>query len=272
MSKAKTNAAQPLMENDHVRELLSILKENSVSTKDLLEVLGAVTAMERRLAAATEELATVRQELAALRETGHRPARRALQNTADAMERGLSAAKEQLAQIKAAVVEGCKNAVAAFKEKGVTALHNLAAFFHIKEGLQSMRGALEVSVRASEKGIDTIRRISGAYHEAGRRVQNVGRVLADKEVLAEAEPSGKLAKVLEAPFVREKAGCESILRDIGSALAGLARLEAAAAKIHDSKAEKPSVLKAIREHQEKPAQAKGDVPAPAKSKAQEASI
>ena len=63
MAKTKT-IAEPLLENEHVKELLAVLRENnSPSTKDFLAVLNQVGAIEKQLDAAVKELAAMRQEL-----------------------------------------------------------------------------------------------------------------------------------------------------------------------------------------------------------------
>ena len=78
MAKTKTTA-EPILENEHVKELLAILRENnSSSTKDFLSVLNQVGAMEKQLDAAVKELAAMRQELKTAQEQNH-PVKTALQ-------------------------------------------------------------------------------------------------------------------------------------------------------------------------------------------------
>lgn len=49
MAKTKTTNA-PILENEHVKELLAVLRENnSPSTKDFLALLNQVNAMEKSL-------------------------------------------------------------------------------------------------------------------------------------------------------------------------------------------------------------------------------
>lgn len=273
MAKRKTVAALPLMENEHVKELLGVMKENSLNTKDLLEVFGYVGKLEGQLVTMSGELSAIRQELADIRDAQEHPAKHALENTAQTMEKTISGMSARLEEVKTNIIEGCKNAVAAFKEKGISALSNLASFFHIKDGLQSMKEGLEGNIRTSDKAIARIESISDTFHEAGRRVQNMGRALADKELLEDAKPSGKLANLLEAPFRREKESYKNALQDVNKAISGLERLEAAAEKVKDSRSEKkPSVRAQIKEHQEKAGQEKRDAPAAQKTKAKEAAL
>lgn len=60
----KRRNKQLLVENEYVKELLAVLKENpSPSGKDFAEMVAHVGELESRLAEAVEELKTMRQEL-----------------------------------------------------------------------------------------------------------------------------------------------------------------------------------------------------------------
>ena len=60
----KRRNKQLLVENEYVKELLAVLKENpSPSGKDFAEMIAHVGELENRLAEAVEELKTMRQEL-----------------------------------------------------------------------------------------------------------------------------------------------------------------------------------------------------------------
>ena len=273
MNETSTNTTtMPLEVNEHVAELLAILKENSRNADDLYDVLGYVDKLESQLVTLSGELSVIRDELAAVRDVQDHPAKHALESAAERMENTISTLHEKLSEIKANIIEGCKNAVTAFKENGITALSNLASFFHIGDGLQSIKKNLEGNIRSCDKTIAMVESISDAYHEAGRRLKNVGRALTDKEPFAEASPSGKVAKFFEAPARREKASYEVALGDVNKAIAGLERLEATAEKIQDSRAEKKSVKSQIKQHQQKTAQEKKEAPAVEKPKAKEASL
>lgn len=269
MSKKKTVQTAALQDNEHVKELLALLKENSVSAKDVLEVLDYVGSMESNLTKLAAELSSVRRELADMRNIQEHPAKHAFENAARTMEKNISVMQERINGIKESIIESCKNAVTAFKEKGIEALSNLASFFHIKEGFLSLRENLESNIRSSDKAIERIEAVSDAYHEAGRRIKNVGRALADKELIEDAKPSGKLANLLEAPFRREKESYTHALRDVNKTIDRLERLEASAEKVRDSRT---SVIANIREHKEQSARSKPDAPTAVKNKVKEASL
>ena len=65
MPKKKAPTVEtPITENEYVKELLALLKENqSPAGKELLEAIGHVSEMEKQLASAVDELKAMRQDL-----------------------------------------------------------------------------------------------------------------------------------------------------------------------------------------------------------------
>ena len=145
--------------------------------------------------------------------------------------------------IRDSIISGCKQALTDFKERGTAALDDLARFFHLKQGLLSMQKATESAIQLDSQAIKKIETVSAEYHEAGRHLKNAGRALMGKEAVQEAKPMGKLAKTIAAPYKADRA-CHLAMRNtIQKALSGLERLEQAA--------QKPSILKTMREQNEK---------------------
>lgn len=154
-----------------MKELLALLKENqSPAGKELLEAIGHVSEMEKQLASAVDELKAMRQELQGLQEQNH-PLKAALQKSVKALEANVATLRERLAELKGAVIEGCKNTLAAVKERGIGALDSAARFFHVKPGLESLRNTINDGIKADEKAISRIEAVSAEYHEAGRHLK-----------------------------------------------------------------------------------------------------
>jgi len=255
----------PLRENEHVRELLVILKENQAEAKELRELLGYVGAMERQLDAAVNELQSMRRELNDMREARDHPVATSLRNAVREMEVKVGAARERLEALKDSIVQGCREAVAAFKEKGISALNNLAGFFKLKSGLEALRDNLSAGMESAEKSIAKIESVSKEYHEIGKHVKNLGRAMAGKETVQDAKPVGKLAKALEAPFKSDLASLTSAKKLAEAAIGKLEKLERAA--------EKPSVLENIHAFQREQAdRTKREAPAAEKQKRLEPSL
>ena len=251
--------AVPLLENEYVKELLAIMEANDTpGRRDLLAVLAQVGAMERQLNAAVTELAALRRELNAAREQAH-PVKTALQNTGAALEKNVADLRDKLSTVKQNVIDGCKNAVDTFKEKGISALVNIARFFKVRPMLEDMRGELSNGIRADRAAMVKIKAISTEYHEAGRHIKNMGRTLMGKESVSDAKPLGKLAKSLEVPFKAELSCLSAMKRSVETALSRLAALERAAER-------KPSVQKTIKTFHEQIAQKQESVPDTEKSR------
>ncbi len=249
---AEQNAV-PLMENEHVKELLAIMEANNMpDRRDLLAVLNQVSAMEKQLNAAVAELAAMRRELNKARKQFH-PVKTALQIVVEKLDENVAALRERLDAVKQNVIQGCKNAVDAFREKGIVALDNIARFFKIRPMLESMRDDLGKSIRFSEATISNIELVSTEYHEAGLHIKNMVRAMAGKEAIQDAKSVGKLAKALEAPFKAGHSCLSSMKKSLETALSRLAVLEQAAER-------KPSIRKTMQTLNEQIAQGKKDAP------------
>jgi hypothetical protein len=229
MGKPKQSA--PLAENEHVKELLAILDAHkSPGAADLRVMLRSAARMEEQFAAAVSELAAVRRELNAIREENH-PMRKVLQSAVAAMQTHVSKLREQIDTLKEDIIEGCKNTLAAFKERGAAALDGIAKFFKVKPALEAIAKSCDLAAKDNAKRIDTIERVSREYHKAGRHLRNIGRAFAGKELIAAAKRPGRAARAAEAPLKAVRA-CNLAMRDAArDAAKSLSRLEKAADKL-----------------------------------------
>ena len=240
MPKKKAPAVEmPIAENEYVKELLALLKENqSPAGKELLEAIGHVPEMEKQLASAVDELKAMRQDLEKMKNP---PLKSALQKSIVVLQYRILALRDSLAELKAGIIEGCKNTLAAVKERGISALDHAARFFHIKPGLTALRNNINEGIQADEKAISRIEAVSAEYHEAGRHLKNIGRALMGKEAVQEAKAPGKLAKTVQAPYRAERACFLAARNSLDKAVASLERLERTAER-------QPSILKTMQEH------------------------
>ena len=182
----KQKAAQPIAENEYVRELLALMKANKMpGAKDLAAVIGQVTAMERHMADMVQELATMREELAEAQRQNH-PIINALQKAVIALQAQVLEMRERIAVMKLDIVNGCRDALTAVRDKGLSALRNVADFFKLRPALEAVRGNIDKGIREDDRAISMIANISAEYHKAGRAVKNIGRAVVGKETIAEA--------------------------------------------------------------------------------------
>jgi antirestriction protein/regulator of replication initiation timing len=247
----------PIKENEHVKELMGIMETNNLpGAKDLAYVIKYVGAMEQQLDIAAKELKAMRQELAAMREENSQD-KAALKDVISALETNNKTLRNRVEDLKEHIVNGCKNAVAAFKEKGLSALRNVAEYFKIRPSLEALRDSLDKSILRDDTAIIKIEAISAEYHEAGRHLKNVGRFIVGKDAILEAKPSGKLAKAMEAPYRADQACCMAMRSCVSNAIRGLERLE--------NTERKPSIMKQYADAAKEAAAANAALSAPAKS-------
>ena len=251
-------SSEPLAENEHVKELFSILKDNNKDAAGLSALINHVKGMEDFVKQAESKIADMKCQLDEMKEIQNHPIKTALQNTIKALETKVAEIKEQISVIKDNIIEGCKNAVAAFKEKGAAALDKLTSFFRVKTCLEKIQKSCDSSIRTCNKTITGIENFSKQYHTAGRALKNMARIAVGKDPIDAVKESGKLAKAFSAPARAEKACMEGIRQSAASMIGKLDKLEQSAdvkrgdkAVAAQPKAKKPSLMERLNENNEK---------------------
>ena len=220
-------AAAPLLGEPAVQELLAVMAEhNAPGQKDLLAMLQQIAGMEKQLGAAVEELAAMRRELAEAERQRH-PIANTLRKAVIVMQAQVLDLRDKLGQLKTAVIDGCKKAVAAFREQGVSALAHTADFFHVRPALESIGRELDKSIAQDNKAITAIETASKEYHEAGFHLKNALRAVTGREPMTEPKGPGAISRVLSAPFRAERTLFTTMKTKTAGALKRLERLEEA---------------------------------------------
>ena len=176
-----------------MRELLSVMAaNNSPGQWDMAVMLQQIAGLEKQLNAAVTELAAMRRELSEARES---PVKRTLDKTVKTLEKNVATLRERLDGLKQAVVDGCKKALAAFREQGVSALAHTAEFFHIRPALETVGRELDRAIAQGEKALSVVDTASREYHEAGLHLKNVLRAVTGREPVAAPKGPGALARL-----------------------------------------------------------------------------
>jgi hypothetical protein len=246
----------PLAENEHVKELLGILRENGKDDTGLTALINHVGEMENFVKLAESRIADMKAQLDEMKEVQDHPVRHALQNTIKALETKIVEIKEQIKELKNNIIEGCKNAVGAFKEKGAAVLDRLASFFNIKGFLSSINKNIDESIMLDDKAMAKIESFSKEYHETGRHLKNMGRVLIGKPPIDVAKESGKLAKAVSLPYKAHKTIQLKMKTGVIAMIGSLARLEQRTtanreAKMATSGEKKPSLARKLKVNKER---------------------
>jgi len=252
----------PLQENRYVTELLSILRDNGKDASVFTALLNHVNEMEGFIKRAEDTIASMKPQLAEMKEVQNHPVKNALRNAIKALEQKVADIKERLSEIKGNIVEGCKNAVAAFKEKGVAALDKLASFFGVKEFLQNWKKEIDSGIRADDKAIAKIEAFASEYHSAGNAIKNMARVAVGKQPINAKREAGKLAKTIAAPYRAQKATLTGLRKSVENAITKLEQLEntASAKRAERTETKKPSLLAQLQENKAIVEQSKRDPP------------
>ena len=157
--------SQPIAENEQVKELLALLKDNNTpGYEEFSKLIEHVTGMEQRLLEATEELKAVRQEMQGLQ---NHSLKDALQKSYTAMEANISVMRHRLSELKGQIINGCRNILADFRERGTVALNGITQFLHVRPVLESIQSAAEKSMQASNRAVARIDAFSTEYHKWG---------------------------------------------------------------------------------------------------------
>ena len=145
---------QPISENGPVQEFLALLKENNpAGYQEFSKLIESVSLMESRLAVAVGELEAMRGDLQKMQ---NHSLKAALQNACRSMEDNISLMQQRLAEVKEKIVEGCKNVLADFKERGTVALNGIARFLHLRPALEAVRQSAEYNQKENSQSMAKI--------------------------------------------------------------------------------------------------------------------
>ncbi len=231
-------------ENEQVKALIVLLMEKDpAGGRELEELAGQVASMERRLDAALEELGAMRQKI---QEVQDRSLKAMLQKNCKALEGNVDAMRQRILELKGQVIEGCKNILKDFADRGAVALNGVSRFLRLKPALEAVQAAAEKTVQSSDRAVSRIDAFSTEFHEAGRHLKNMGRSIQGRPAQAETKENGRIAEAFKGAFKIERAFASAIGENAGLSLNVLARLE--------QRAEcRPSVLAVMREQAAKAA-------------------
>lgn len=271
----------PVQENQAVQEFMKLLMENRPDKgRDYSMMLFQMDNMAGRLEAALNELQTVKQQLAEVRES---PTKKFISRAVSAVENRIHAMQECLSNMKDRIVESAKQAVEGFKQKGVEALDKAVSALHIKDELEAIQQNVSESISDVKQSIGKIETIGHELRSVGGHIKNVGRAVTGKEQqLVDGGTEGRFQAAILAPLRMENKILGQLNNMALAAIGGVERLEQAAGREPeqpeeaepeelDAEPEKPAVEEkkpsVLKDLQEKKAQAAArPAPTPDKEK------
>jgi cell division protein FtsB len=268
----------PLAKNEYVQELYSILQDHGRDTTGLSALIGHVSEMEDFVKRAEDKITDMKSQLAEMKEAQNHPVKTALQKAIKSLENTVAVMKAQIRDLKNSVIDGCKQAVQAFKERGISALDKLASFFHIKGAFKAIDKTAQANIAVCDRGIAHQTAYYAELYKASRAIRNMGRLLIGKEPLPSQSETRRLEKVATAPYRAEKAVNVKISELANDAIKAFERLEAATEAKRDNshrtvlpvREKKPKLLEELRDAQQLVAERKLEMPVPERVKVKEA--
>ncbi|MDR0818463.1 MAG: DpnD/PcfM family protein [Oscillospiraceae bacterium] len=245
------NGSVPFAENEYVKGLYTLLRENGRDTTGLSALLGYCEGIQDLLKSAEDRFAQMNSQLDDIKEIQNNPLKAALRSSVRAQEEKIAEVSKRLAEMKASIIEGCKNVVAAFKNTGVSALNNIASFFNIKSGLQDIKRDINHSIVDCVNTINKIDRFSREYHETGRHLKNMARIAVGRQPVSKKKAAGKLARIISAPYRAEKAGLLKIKKTVNAAIMKLEQLEFTASVKQAEREIKPMLSERLKTNLER---------------------
>jgi len=262
-------AGTPLLDNQYVKELFSLLQDNGRDTTGLSAIIGHVSEMENFVKRAEDKISEMKSQLSEMKEAQNHPVKTALQKAIKTLENTVAVMKERISDLITGIIEGCKNAVTTFKEKGVAALENLASFFHVKGLFKALDKNAQDTIAVCDKSIAHTKEYYSQFYTATRAIRNMGRMLSGKEPLPTQSEARRLEKAATAPYRAEKAVNLKISELANAAIKRLEQLETTVADKRENRVREKqpqTLLGEIREAQQLVEQRKLELPAPERVK------
>ena len=266
----QTTTALPLTENQHVKDLLDVLKQYDKDTSGLTSLISYVSEMEGFVKRMEETISSMKTQLDSIKDSQNQPFKNYLKNTIASLEKRVATLKAHISNIKSKITEGCRNALSAFKETGISALTNIASFFNIKRDMLIYCKNADSVINANNKTIAKIEAFADQYHAAGAHIKNMARVAVGKEPLLSKKEAGKLSKAFSAPYLFQNKVLKKMKASTEKAITGLEKMES---KQAEKKAErelikKPSILEKLAKNKGRAEQIKQSLPAVERMKTQ----
>lgn len=244
-------AIVPLIDNSHIQELLEVIKSNKMETQfnDVSMLVEYIDTMEKQLTSVLDELNNVQYQLNELKDTQH-PIKTSCQKMLNDLQTQVKTMLEKFNEVKTAIIEGAKNALSAFKEKGIIALDGVMNFFNVKKGLNSISRDAEKAIALCENSIAKINTISKEVHAVGSHMRNIGRAMMGKDIQDDVKANGIISKTAQLPFHLSQKVNSNIKKTVNALAFKLDLLNSNArenvAKATEKKENKASILQAVK--------------------------
>lgn len=193
----RMDAAVNLKEQSDIKTLLYVLGSNEMKKEqqEVETLVDYLESMGSQFSQMLEELQAVRKELVKMQDKG---VRAAVSRIAERAENRTKVIWGRISMIGKNLVRSAKNAVTAFKEKGVDALRKAVSAMKIPQVLSAVKSMMHHGAEKMNGKAEKTQMLAQELHKAKEHRRNVGRILIGrraKEPTEQEADKGMLAKV-----------------------------------------------------------------------------
>lgn len=165
-----------LREQPEIMELFQALEGRGLEKErqEVESLVGCLEGMESQFQQVLEELKAVRGQLAQIQDKGIKAAAVRIVEKAEGKMQEIGS---QIAAVKENLLRSAKNAVTAFKERGVDALKKAVSAMRIPSAFSMLKEGFHGGMESMNKNAVKMAVISGEIHDVGEHTKNIGRVL-----------------------------------------------------------------------------------------------
>lgn len=242
---------EAIQEQEILQAFLKLMEENSrkEQAQDMTFLLSYLRDMEHQLDAVVKELHTVKQELEEQKEVLNAPEKREAASRVEQLESRAHRLLEGIEKLRNRIVTCAANALESVKQTGTVALDRAVSAMGLGKALSAIQKSLSRSMADTKASIEGIETMGRELRSIGGHLKNVGRSITGKETQrVDGGREGAFQAGILAPLRASYRIHSRMNNSTLAAIGAVERLEQAAAKVQEKRAEKkPSVRKNLEE-------------------------
>lgn len=195
MEQVKENVK--MTKDQIIHELMGMLKQNQQkeASNDIFEMAAYIDSMEKKLDAVTGELVNIKNVLAEMeRRQEKKPLGEMVSDAAEKLEQKCQLVRHQLSEVKAGIKTKAVDIIKDVRIKGKAALNRIAEFLCVKDILIQMNERIKDMHRDVSRTIDKIESFGTGMREAGQKIANAFRAIADRPEVDYSQEKKKFSK------------------------------------------------------------------------------
>lgn len=223
----QTIGSARMTKDQFIKELIELLNQNQQreTANNVFEMVAYIDSMEQKMDAVLEELVNVRKQLSEIESRQEKKTVKGmLSGAVEKLDQQCRHMKQQIFEVKAEVRAKAGEIVTIAKWKGKAALNKVSEFLGIKEKLKNIRRNVQESITEVDKSIEKIDVFGMGMREAGQKIANTFRTVADKPQKEYGGKKFSKTELLKKPFLEKRKMLISILMYAEAAIEKAERL------------------------------------------------